>query len=160
MLRVIALVGFCAAAVPVVRAQQTPARSAADAPALTANRIILRVTDLKKSVAFYRDQVGLPLQTTFDEFAVFGNGGTTVMLQQLVRKSSAPSAGLASFTEIVLESPDVFASYRAMRARGIEFRREPSAATTDGSRVLYTADFRDPDGHVLSITGWVDGAAR
>jgi hypothetical protein len=102
--------------------------------------------------------VGLPLQTTFDEFAVLGHSGTTVMLQQIVRKSSGSSTGLASFTEIVLESPDVFASYRSMRARGIEFRHEPFAATTDGTKVLYSADFRDPDGHILSITGWVDGA--
>jgi len=28
-------------------------------------------------------------------------------------------------------------------------------ATTDGDRVLYAANFRDPDGHVLSITGWI-----
>jgi uncharacterized protein YndB with AHSA1/START domain len=81
----------------------------------------------------YRDQVGLPLQTTFDEFAVLGHGGTTVMLQQITRKSSGSSTGLASFAEIVLESPDVFASYRSMRARGIEFRHEPFAATTDGT---------------------------
>jgi catechol 2,3-dioxygenase-like lactoylglutathione lyase family enzyme len=157
----ILLVGCVGAAVTVTRAQQSVAETSGVAgPALVANRVILRVSDLNKSIAFYRDQVGLPLQATFDEFAVLGGGGATVMLQQLVRKSSGPSTGLASFTEIVLESPDVFASYRSLRARGIEFRREPSAATTDGSRVLYAADFRDPDGHVLSITGWVDAAKR
>jgi catechol 2,3-dioxygenase-like lactoylglutathione lyase family enzyme len=125
------------------------------APALVANRIILRVADLGKSVAFYRDQVGLPLQNTFDEFAVLGRDGTTVMLQQVTRKSSGASTGLASLTEVVMESADIFASYQLMKSRGVVFRREPSAATTDGAKVLYTADFRDPDGHVLSIMGWV-----
>lgn len=126
----------------------------ASAGELKANRIILRVTDLKASIAFYRDGVGLPLQLTFDEFAVFDSGGVTLMLQQIERKSSAPNGGLSALTEVVLESADVIRSYEDMKARGIKFTREPSAATTDGSRVLYAANFRDPDGHVLSITGW------
>ena len=126
------------------------------APAVKANRVILRVASLNASIGFYRDQVGLPLQSTFDEFAVFGAEGMAVMLQQIERKSSGPSTGLAALTEIVLESPDVMKAYREMKARGVVFLREPFAATTDGSRVLYAANFKDPDGHVLSITGWID----
>lgn len=135
--------------------QEPATRAPSAAPALAANRIILRVTDLAKSVAFYRDQVGLPLQSAFDDFAVLGGSGTTVMLQQVTRKSSGPSTGLASLTEVVLESSDVFTTYRLLLSRGVVFRREPAPATTDGAKVLYTADFRDPDGHVLSIMGWV-----
>jgi catechol 2,3-dioxygenase-like lactoylglutathione lyase family enzyme len=123
---------------------------------LKANRIILRVADLKASIAFYRDRVGLPLQSTFDEFAVFGGGdGITVMLQEIPRKSNAPNRGLSAFTEVVLESPDVMKSYADMKARGVVFTREPFAATVDGSRVLYAANLKDPDGHILSITGWI-----
>jgi catechol 2,3-dioxygenase-like lactoylglutathione lyase family enzyme len=128
----------------------------ASASELKANRIILRVADLKASVAFYRDRVGLRLQSTFDEFAVFeGGAGVTLMLQQIARKSDAPNSGLSAFTEVVLESPDVMASYAEMKGRGVQFTGEPFAATTDGPRVLYAANFRDPDGHVLSITGWI-----
>jgi catechol 2,3-dioxygenase-like lactoylglutathione lyase family enzyme len=123
---------------------------------LKANRIILRVANLKSSVAFYRDRVGLRLQSTFDEFAVFeGGAGVTLMLQEIARKSTAPNSGLSAFTEVVLESPNVMASYAEMKERGVQFTREPFAATTDGSRVLYAANFKDPDGHVLSITGWI-----
>ena len=123
---------------------------------LTAARIILRVTDLKASVAFYRDRVGLPLQSTFDEFAGFGGGeGITLMLQEVTRTSNAPNSGLSAFTEVVLETADVMKSYADMKARGVVFTREPFAATTDGSRVLYAANFKDPDGHVLSVTGWI-----
>ena len=128
----------------------------ASAGELKANRIILRVADLKTSVAFYRDRVGLRLQSTFDEFAVFeGGAGVTLMLQQIARKSDAPNSGLSAFTEVVLESPDVMASYAEMKGRGVQFTREPFAATTDGPRVLYAANFKDPDGHVLSVTGWI-----
>jgi len=131
---------------PSARAANTPPR---------ANRIILRVADLKASIAFYRDRVGLPLQSTFDEFAVFGGDGMTLMLQQVERKSSGPSTGLSALTEVVLESADVMRTYQEMKARGVAFLREPFAATTDGSRVLYSATFKDPDGHFLSVTGWV-----
>jgi catechol 2,3-dioxygenase-like lactoylglutathione lyase family enzyme len=124
-------------------------------PTLTANRIILRVADLKASVAFYRDRVGLPLQSTFDEFAVLGGDGVTVMLQQIERKSTAASTGLSALTEVVLESPDVLNSYEEMKGRGVVFLHAPRPATAEGSRVLYTAGFKDPDGHVLSVTGWV-----
>jgi len=128
----------------------------ASAGDLKANRIILRVADLEASVAFYRDRVGLPLQSTFDEFAVFGGGdGVIVMLQKITRKSTAPNGGLSALTEVVLESADVMKSYAEMKARGVAFTREPFPATTDGDRVLYAANFRDPDGHLLSITGWL-----
>src|SRR5947208_2127404 len=102
----------------------------ASAGELKATRIILRVTDLKNSVAFYRDQVGLRLQSTFDEFAVFGDESVTVMLQAIARKSNAPNGGLAAFTEVVLETPDVMRTYAEMKARGVSFIRDPFPATT------------------------------
>ena len=142
-----------------VTAAQQPETGVTSAPTLVPNRVIVRVTDLAKSIAFYRDLVGLPLQSTYEEFAVFGGDKMTVMLQQVARKSTGPSTGLASLTEVVLQSTDVFASYRSLRSRGVVFRFEPRLATTDGVHDLYTADFRDPDGHVLSIAGWVERPA-
>jgi catechol 2,3-dioxygenase-like lactoylglutathione lyase family enzyme len=135
---------------------------AQDSGRLTANRIILRVADLKKSIGFYRDLVGLPVQSTFEEFAVLdGGGGVTVMLQHITSTlASQPNAGLSSLTEVVLESTDILASYQAMKGRGIVFRLEPRVVTVDSGRDLYAADFRDPDGHVLSITGWVDAPPK
>jgi catechol 2,3-dioxygenase-like lactoylglutathione lyase family enzyme len=133
----------------------TTSLGAGPEPSLKANRVIVRVTNLKTSIGFYRDQVGLPFQSAFDEFAVFGGNGMTLMLQQVERKSSGPSTGLSALTEVVLESADVMKTYQEMKARGVVFSREPFAATTDGNRVLYAANFKDPDGHILSITGWV-----
>lgn len=127
----------------------------AQSPQLRTSRVILRVSDLKASTAFYRDLVGLRLQSTFDEFAVFGSpDGIVFMLQEVTRKTAASNAGLSAFTEVVLESPDVMTSYHEMKARGITFSHEPQVVTSDGTRDLYAADFRDPDGHILSITGW------
>ena len=124
--------------------------------AVRASRLILRVSDLENSTAFYRDRVGLTLLSINEEFATFDGGGVALMLEHLPKPPAGPSTGLAAFTEVVLESGDVFAAYREMQARGVSFRTEPRAVTTDDSRILYAADFRDPNGHIISIAGWVD----
>jgi catechol 2,3-dioxygenase-like lactoylglutathione lyase family enzyme len=129
------------------------AQSAADT--VHTSRVILRVSDLDRSTVFYRDRVGLKLQSLNEEFATFDAGGMLLMLEHLPKPPSSPSAGLAAFTEIVLESGDVLAAHAAMQARGVTFRNAPRVVTADDSRQMYAADFRDPDGHVLSIAGWV-----
>ena len=144
------------AALAIVAANVSPALAQSTANAsVRAARVILRVSDLDRSTAFYRDRVGLTLQSLNEEFAVFDAGGMVLMLERLPKPPSSPSAGLAAFTEIVLESGDVLAMHAAMQARGVQFKREPRAVTEDETRVMYAADFRDPDGHVLSIAGWV-----
>jgi catechol 2,3-dioxygenase-like lactoylglutathione lyase family enzyme len=148
------IVGILVVLVGTATASHTLAQSAAN-PAVRASRVILRVSDLDRSTAFYRDRVGLKLQSLNEEFAVFDAGGMILMLEHLPKPPSSPSAGLAAFTEIVLESADVLATHTAMQARGVPFKREPRAVTSDDTRVMYAADFRDPDGHVLSIAGWV-----
>ena len=148
------IVGILAALVGTVAAPQAFAQSAANT-AVRASRMILRVSDLDRSTVFYRDRVGLKLQSINGEFAVFDAGGMVLMLEHLPKPPSSPSAGLAAFTEIVLESADVLASHAAMQARGVQFTRGPRVVTSDDTRVMYATDFRDPDGHVLSIAGWV-----
>ena len=148
------IVGILVVLVGTVTASHTFAQTTANT-AVRASRMILRVSDLDRSTAFYRDRVGLKLQSLNEEFAVFDAGGMILMLEHLPKPPSSPSAGLAAFTEIVLESADVLATHAAMQARGVPFKREPRAVTADDTRVMYAADFRDPDGHVLSIAGWV-----
>jgi catechol 2,3-dioxygenase-like lactoylglutathione lyase family enzyme len=117
------------------------------------SNIILRVSDLGESVAFWRDLVGLELSWSGDEFAFFSIGGNQLTLNQpLVFE------GQVSDTEIVFEVEDVHSVISEMRERGVPFEVEPRAVTSDGERTLFAAHFRDPDGHVASVTGWVEGA--
>ena len=48
-------------------------------PSVRASRVILRVSDLDGSTAFYRDRVGLKLLSLNEEFAVFDGGGMIVL---------------------------------------------------------------------------------
>jgi catechol 2,3-dioxygenase-like lactoylglutathione lyase family enzyme len=117
--------------------------------------IILRVADLEQSVAFWRDLVGLDLNWAGDEFAFFALGDNQLTLNQpLVFEDQA------SDTEIVFEVEEVHSTISEMRDRGVPFEVEPREVTTDGERTLYAAHFRDPDGHVVSVTGWVEGSTQ
>src|SRR4026209_431260 len=106
------LIALSILAAGAVAAAQQPAAGVTSTPTLVPNRVIVRVTDLAKSIAFYRDLVGLPLQSTYGEFAVLGGDGMSVLLHRVARTSEAPSTGHASLTESVLQSSDVFASYQ------------------------------------------------
>jgi catechol 2,3-dioxygenase-like lactoylglutathione lyase family enzyme len=113
------------------------------------SNLILRVSDLERSIAFWRDEVGLDLSFASGEFAFFGVGDTTLALNQPVIFTPNESD-----TEIVFEFPDVMAAYAEMSGRGVRFEVEPRVVTTDGDRSLLAAHFRDPDGNLASITGW------
>jgi predicted enzyme related to lactoylglutathione lyase len=51
--------------------------------------------------------------------------------------------------EIVFNVEDIQAAHAALSARGVAFRIAPRPVTGD----RHAADFRDPDGHALSIFG-------
>lgn len=116
-------------------------------------RIILRVTDIDRSLAFWSQEVGLEVQYAAGEFAFLDGQGVQLALNRV--------EGLHrddTMTEIVFEVDDVSATYDILVDRGVEFEVELRPVTSDGDRDLLAAHFYDPDGHVASITGWVDKA--
>jgi catechol 2,3-dioxygenase-like lactoylglutathione lyase family enzyme len=108
--------------------------------------IMLGVRDLKKSVAFYRDVLGLTASGMIESFAFFSAGGVTLALRQV---EGLGEEGDERRTEVVFAVDDVQAAHQSLKARGVKFRVEPRPVTGD----QYAADFRDPDNHVLSIFG-------
>jgi catechol 2,3-dioxygenase-like lactoylglutathione lyase family enzyme len=108
--------------------------------------VMIPVRDLARSLAYYRDALGLAVRFAGDEFAFLDAGGVALAL----RKAGNPGPAPADHSiEIVFEVDDIDAAYEALRARGVEFRIAPRPATGD----RHVTDFRDPDGHVLSIFG-------
>jgi catechol 2,3-dioxygenase-like lactoylglutathione lyase family enzyme len=114
--------------------------------------VILRVSDIGEAIAFWRDRVGLDLTWAGDEFAFFAVGENRLILNQPLLYEDQ-----ASDTEVVFEVDEVHVVIEAMRERGVPFEVEPRAVTSDGERTLFASHFRDPDGHVASVTGWVEG---
>jgi len=109
--------------------------------------IMLGVKETARSVAFYRDKMGLTVKMAFEGFTFLESGGVTLVLSEvLARATGGPIAGA---TEVVFSVPDVRAAYDALVANGVEFNIAPHPV----SGPMWAANFRDPDGHGLSIFG-------
>jgi catechol 2,3-dioxygenase-like lactoylglutathione lyase family enzyme len=114
------------------------------------SQVILRVADLERSLGFWRDAVGFTESMSFEAFAFLDGGGVGLVLNEI----SSPAED-NTWTEIVIEVDDVRAEYERLAGRGVPFEVELRPVTSDGERDLLAAHFRDPDGHVGSVTGWV-----
>ena len=108
--------------------------------------VMLGVSDMARSVAFYRDTLGLPLAQQIPGFAFFNAGGFTLALSEPIAKNSAHMVGA---TEIVFSVEDVRAAHAALREKGVAFLIEPRVVNPP----MWAANFNDPDGHRLSIFG-------
>jgi catechol 2,3-dioxygenase-like lactoylglutathione lyase family enzyme len=115
------------------------------------SHVILRVADLDRSIEFYRDRVGLTVLGASGSFAFLDAGSIRVALNE--RASQAKDT---SYTELVVEVDDVFGVNAELRERGVSFEVSPREVMRDGDRALHAAHFADPDGHLWSITGWVE----
>jgi len=107
--------------------------------------VMLGVTDLKKSIEFYRDQLGLKLTGEFEGFGFF-DAGITLALSRGLAQATGKGAGA---TEVVFAVEHVREAVVALRGRGVEFFQEPRQISGPN----WGASFRDPDGHVLSVFG-------
>jgi len=115
------------------------------------SHIVLRVSSLEESISFYRDRVGLTVLGSSATFAFLDAGTVRIALNE--REDQASDTSL---TEIVLEVEDIAAEHEAMVGRGVPFEIEPRDVMRDGDRALRAAHFPDPDGHLWSISGWVN----
>jgi catechol 2,3-dioxygenase-like lactoylglutathione lyase family enzyme len=111
--------------------------------------VMLGVKDLARSVAFYRDTLGLtPQGEVPQEFAFFDAGGTMLALSAgLADPQASPST--VGALEVVFGVEDVMEGYEALRSRGVRFVVEPRHVTGQS----WSAVFTDPDGHRLSLFG-------
>ena len=114
------------------------------------SNIILTVTNLETALGFYRDVLGMKVNATIpEEFAFLDGGGVVLALREGTDKSNP------GLTEIVFEVDDVRTTYEELKGKGVVFPYSPRAITGNETSELYATDFRDPDGHILSITSWI-----
>ena len=108
--------------------------------------IMLGTADLERSLKFYNTVLGLPVQFQSTEMAFLDAGAITLSLSTPHARLSTPVAGA---TEVVFVVESVRQAHADLSARGITFLNAPRNVTGD----QWAANFRDPDGHLLSIFG-------
>lgn len=118
-------------------------------------RIIIRVSNLDRSVEFWTSAVGFEMVGSGGPFAFIDGGGVQLAIHQIDERPDD-----LSLTELVLEFDDVRSAFDALRERGVAFEVDLRTVTTEGDRELLAAHFRDPDGHLASVTGWFPSRPR
>ena len=125
----------------------------------------LTVADVPRSVAFYRDVVGLPVALDLPErgaaFHWIGAPGRAML--GLWSIGSAPMA-MQLHVAFDMALDDVLAAPEALRARGIQplsFFAEPADEPSFiGWMPAAAVYFRDPDGHLLEYLAMLDEPPR
>lgn len=117
------------------------------------SHVVLRVADLERSLVFYSDTLGMVMRSRLPGAAHMDGGGVTLTLLQ-PPPGAASAVALGGASEIVFETHDVRAAHAWLRSRGAPFTGGLRAVVTDKGRDLLAGSFRDPDGHMLCITGW------
>ena len=113
----------------------------------TIGQIHVSVTNVDRSVAFYRDVLGIPFlfRVPGQPMAFFDCDGVRLYLG--VPESEAYRArGMLYFTV-----DDIQEAHRALTERGVSFRDPPHVVHRTEDRELHMAFFTDPDGNNLAL---------
>ncbi|MEP7043362.1 MAG: VOC family protein [Dokdonella sp.] len=119
-------------------------------------QIALGVSDLPRSIAFWRDTVGLKFLFEASNVAFFDVAGVRLMLGQNEKDALKPS-GIVLYFEV----DDLDAAFATLRERGAAVEQpngEPHFIAKLGTKDLWMAFLRDPDGHLFALMSERDPA--
>ena len=110
-------------------------------------QIHVTVEDVDRSVAFYRDVLGIPFlfQVPDQPMAFFDCDGIRLYLG----KAESPEFQARSL--IYFTTPDMAATFEDLRSKGVEFESEPHVVHRTDEMELQMAFFKDPDGNHLAL---------
>ncbi len=115
----------------------------------TVGQISVRVRDVARATAFYRDVLGLPFLFAYPGMAFFDAGGTWLYLTDQVEPEFDHPSSILYF-----DVDDIAAAHAALAARGVAFRTAPHAIHRSEGRELWLADFEDGEGNTFAIRQW------
>ena len=110
----------------------------------TIGQIALTVRDSSRSVAFYRDVLGMKLLFEMPDMGFFDCNGIRLML-------SGSETGETYSTIVYFKVPDIQVAYETLRGREVAFDREPHMIARMPEHELWMAFFRDPDRNLLAL---------
>ncbi len=105
--------------------------------------VILLVSDMNRSVQFYRETLNLPLKKESDEWTEFFNKETVLALHPVKHKES-----LKSGQHILLgfSASDFDNTINKLKEKGVVFFKNPKEEGFGKHAII-----EDPDGHLISI---------
>jgi lactoylglutathione lyase len=125
--------------------------------AVTRAGAILAVSDFDRSLAFYRDLLGLEVEALYEDppYATFTVAGARLSLAEQGHRAedrpgvtmAAPDDASQANVVIVFEVSDARATYAELDSRGARFLAEPYEPPWGGARFFCV----DPDGYLVEI---------
>lgn len=112
------------------------------APQLKASMIVLGVSDLARSVKFYRDTLALAAAPAPGDLPMFRAGELTIVL------NGGMAPGGRGF-ELVFPVASVGAARKQLAERGCSFMGDAREVAPE----MWAATFTDPDGYHLTLFG-------
>lgn len=110
-------------------------------------QIGVRVHDLERAIAFYRDILGMRfLFKAPPGLAFFDCNGVRLLLDTVQDSEFDHPASV-----IYYSVPAIHATHEILLARGVRFLREPKLIANLGHVEVWMAFFRDPDENVLAL---------
>ncbi|SCE97063.1 Glyoxalase-like domain-containing protein [Micromonospora coriariae] len=116
--------------------------------------LTLLVTDLARSLGFYRDVLGFTEVDQGAGNAVLASGTTRLVLREVT--GAAPIS--RRLVHVNLEVDDIEAAYGRLRGSGVRFTYAPRVVNRGTRLEVWAAAFRDPDGHGIALTQWRERA--
>jgi lactoylglutathione lyase len=114
--------------------------------------VMVNVSDMGRSVAFYRDTLGLRLKFESPGWSEFETGATTLALHaatQAAGGAAAPETGpMAGTCSLGFSVPDLKSTYAELSGRGAQFVMPPTEQPNEGIRLAVCLD---PDGLAISF---------
>src|SRR5262245_2816143 len=121
-------------------------------------QIAMTVSDLPRSVGFYRDVLGMTfLFEAPPSLAFFDCGGIRLMMSLPEKAGSV--AGQQFNSVLYYTVADIQAAARELEARGVRFEAAPHVVARLPHADLWMGFFRDPDRNVLAIMSEVPQAS-
>jgi lactoylglutathione lyase len=108
------------------------------------------VSDMTRSVEFYRDKLGIPLKFESPEWTEFVTGTTTLALHGggVTKEASGDQSKYAGTCSIGFNVEDLDKTYQELQAKGVRFVMAPMQRENEGIRLAVAVD---PDGLPVSF---------
>src|SRR5881396_2924151 len=103
--------------------------------------VILLVSDMKRSIKFYRDTLGMKLKERSKDWTEFSEGGTVLALHPVSKKKIKKNSMLVGFN--VSDFDDII---NGLKKKKVKFYKKAKVEPFGKHAII-----QDPDGHLISI---------
>ena len=113
--------------------------------------VMINVSNMARSVAFYKDKLGIPMKFGTPEWTEFQTGTTTLALHGGGKPQEAakdPGAHWAGTCSIGFNVDNLDLAYEQLEAKGVQFVMPPTERPGEGIKLAVAID---PDGMAISF---------